>query len=830
MKLQKTCIRALALTLGLTVAMSGLSGCGPKGKATVAAPVMSVKYDASDAIEQSLDRLAAHPSDKAAILTGVEAVDKVLALTFDGFASPDAMARVLSLLEQYRAESTFFITGMEAAENEDIVLKIAEKGQSVGCGTLYGSTHMEKQSSEALVSDFAHAQFILGDILGKAPALLKCRATVYNDTVLSAASAAGFQYAVQSNKYIGYQSFKDYEAALGYVSRLERGSLLTVRLSGPLDEGEYDNIKDAYQPGKRPPGLAQQTTDDVERRMLQVLEWVLKAAQETGCSVVSPTALKAVQSLGLDKEARQAQYQQLREQNQNRLANRIDMVYTTERAAALTFYGLSNRESLDHVLAGLRRLGAQGTFFVSEDDIKERPDAVKAVLDAGHEVGAAVLPMKGLDYAAVCEQLYVIDDLMKLRFNVNIQLASQVYDPVPAEVREAVSAMGLRLVGYSSVVDTSGNRGGAQTLIQTIFRSANGTMRRGTILYFRLDSSQPGSDLAAQVLQQLYTVVLKNTASITNGSVYALKGVSRLLNGAGTYLYPLPDSYILPEARNKIFPGHLQNLSEMDRNRLIYARYIGNPDKSTVQELPGFVQKELSMLDIAGTIDTKGANVIFLTFDDWGTDRSINRLLDVLQKHQVKASFFILTQYVDANPNLLRAIGAQGHDIGSHTATHLPLSNDVGNSNFEALTLDQLQTLERDIVLSYQTMSRIVGDMKNEKGRPVLTRLFRPPTLAVSKNGLATVLDCGFTYSVSGDFSSGDYHADSAQAIFEELTQGMVLSWQDEPRRIAAGSIVVMHMTETSLYTAEALDQFLTWNAAQPAGSRYTFARLSDYL
>jgi len=828
LKLQKNGIRALALALGFAIAVSSLSGCGIERKTTVSAPVMSVKYDASGAVEQALDRLAAHPLDKAAILSGVEAVDKVIALTFDGFASPDAMARVLSLLEQHQAGATFFITGMEAAENIDTVLKIAKEGQSIGCGTLYGSTHMEQKSSQELVADLAHAQLILGDILGNAPELLKCRSTVYDDTVLSAASAAGFQYAVQSDKYVGYQSFKDYEAALGYVSRLERGSLLTVRLSGTLDEEEYE--RHDRDPGKRQPGINVETVDDIEKRMLQVVEWVLKAAQEAGYQVVSPTALKAVQALGLDKETRQAQYQQLRQQNQNRLASQIDMVYTTERAAALTFYGLSHREALDNVLAMMKRLGAQGTFFISEADIKERPDAIKAILDAGHEIGAAILPRQGLDYASVCEQLYVVSDLMKLRFNIDVQLASQVHEAASTEVREAVSAMGLRLVGYSTVVDTSGKRGGAQTLIQTLFKSANYTIRRGQILYFRLDYNELDSGLAAQVLQQLYTGVLKNTANITSGAVYALKGVSRLLNGAGTYIYPVPDNRILPEVRNKIFAGHLQNLTAMEQYRYIHARYIGNPDVSTVNQLPGFAAKEVPMLDMTGKINTKGANVVFLTFDDWGTDRSINQLLDVLQKHQVKATFFIRTAYVNANPNLLRAIGAQGHEIASHTDNHLPLANYVGDNVFEGLTPAQLQALGQDIVLSYQTMQRIVGDMKNERGRPILTTLFRPPTLAVSKKGLETIFDCGYTYSVSGDFSTGDYNAESAQALFERLTQGMAVGGQDKPRQISAGSIVVMHMSDTAVHMPEALDRFLTWNAAQPAGSRFTFARLSDYL
>ena len=636
---------------------------------------------------------------------------------------------------------------------------------------------------------------------------------------------------MQSNRYISYQSFKDYETALGYVSRLERGSLLTIRLSGVLDEDEYGHTKDAYMPGERRPGLGDSlTASEAEKQLLQVLGWVLRAAGEAGYEVVSPASLKEAQSFSLDREARKMQYGQYRQENQNHLAGQIDRVYTTERAVALTFYGMTHREALENVLTQLRRLGAQGTFFVSEDDINERPDAIRAVLDAGHEIGAAILPKKGLDYTSVCEQLYLVDSLMKHYFEVDVRLASQVYDAAAAETREAVSAMGLQLVGYSAVVDASGGRGGAQTLIQTLFKSTDYTVTRGQILYFRMDYDQLDSNLAAQVLQLLYTGVLQNTANITNSAVYALKGVSRLLNGAGTYLYPVPESRLLPEVNNKIFAGQLKNKPVLTQSERIRDGYIGNPDVTTVNQLPGFAQKELTGLDMTGRIDTKGANVLFLTFDDWGTDRSVNQILDVLQKHGVKATFFIRTAYVGVNPNLLRAIGAQGHDIASHTDNHLPLANYVGDNRFEPLTAAELETLRQDVVQSYRTLLRIVGDMKNETGRPVLTTLFRPPTLAVSKKGLETIFDSGYTYSVSGDFSTEDYKATGTQALFNRLTQGMAVAGQDELRQLSAGSIVVMHMSDTAPYLPGALDQFLTWNAAQPAENRYIFARLSEYL
>lgn len=355
-------------------------------------------------------------------------------------------------------------------------------------------------------------------------------------------------------------------------------------------------------------------------------------------------------------------------------------------------------------------------------------------------------------------------------------------------------------------------------------------MRRGQILHFRMDYAQQDGGIAAQALELLYTNILQNIANINNGAVYTLTGVSRLLGSPGAYLYPVPDSKILPEVRNRIFAGQLKSKSATTQYQYIHSRYIGNPDISTTQQLPGFAEKELKMLDMTGKINTRGTNAIFLTFDDWGTDRSINRLLDVLQKHRVKATFFIRTAYVEANPNLLRAIGEQGHDIASHTDAHLPLADYIQDNVNASITPAAAQILQQDVIRSYQVLQGVVGDLRNEKGKPVLTTLFRPPTLAVSKLGLQTVFDCGYSYSVSGNFSTGDYAMSSADELFKLFTVGMQVSGQDALRMISAGNIIVMHMSETARFTPEALDKFLYWNEAQPVTSRFIFARLSDYL
>jgi peptidoglycan/xylan/chitin deacetylase (PgdA/CDA1 family) len=64
-----------------------------------------------------------------------------------------------------------------------------------------------------------------------------------------------------------------------------------------------------------------------------------------------------------------------------------------------------------------------------------------------------------------------------------------------------------------------------------------------------------------------------------------------------------------------------------------------------------------------------------LTFDDGPNDFYTPRLLDLLAQHQVRATFFLIGNFVRDRPEIVRQIHAAGHLIGNHTTTHpwLPL-------------------------------------------------------------------------------------------------------------------------------------------------------------
>src|SRR3954470_10423384 len=59
-----------------------------------------------------------------------------------------------------------------------------------------------------------------------------------------------------------------------------------------------------------------------------------------------------------------------------------------------------------------------------------------------------------------------------------------------------------------------------------------------------------------------------------------------------------------------------------------------------------------------------------LTYDDGPNDPHTLHLLDVLAKHEVKATFFLIGKFVQQRPAIVARIVAAGHAIGNHTQTH----------------------------------------------------------------------------------------------------------------------------------------------------------------
>lgn len=69
-------------------------------------------------------------------------------------------------------------------------------------------------------------------------------------------------------------------------------------------------------------------------------------------------------------------------------------------------------------------------------------------------------------------------------------------------------------------------------------------------------------------------------------------------------------------------------------------------------------------------VDTKGEKKVSLTFDAaWG-DEDAEEILGTLSKYDVKATFFMVGDWVRKYPELVKRLAEEGHDVANHSDKH----------------------------------------------------------------------------------------------------------------------------------------------------------------
>jgi len=103
-----------------------------------------------------------------------------------------------------------------------------------------------------------------------------------------------------------------------------------------------------------------------------------------------------------------------------------------------------------------------------------------------------------------------------------------------------------------------------------------------------------------------------------------------------------------------------------------------------------------------------GAKQLALTYDDGPNDPHTLRLLEILAKHNVHATFFLIGRYVQQRPEIAREIVNAGHVVGNHTFTH-PL-----------LTFKSAAEIHHELSTCRSTLEDAIGGNS-------ISNLFRPP-------------------------------------------------------------------------------------------------------
>ncbi|MEF2245202.1 polysaccharide deacetylase family protein [Paenibacillus sp. IITD108] len=132
-------------------------------------------------------------------------------------------------------------------------------------------------------------------------------------------------------------------------------------------------------------------------------------------------------------------------------------------------------------------------------------------------------------------------------------------------------------------------------------------------------------------------------------------------------------TYELPEGNagssHELSDLHEQNETKIEAGKT--PRLEGGTEKRERPKSPAN-NHTLAQLypDIIALNGPSSSNRIAITFDDGPDRRFTPQVLDILKKHDVKATFFLMGSRVKAHPDVTERIHKEGHAIGNHTFWH----------------------------------------------------------------------------------------------------------------------------------------------------------------
>ncbi|MNH92200.1 Peptidoglycan-N-acetylglucosamine deacetylase [compost metagenome] len=475
----------------------------------------------------------------------------------------------------------------------------------------------------------------------------------------------------------------------------------------------------------------------LNRRMVHAIAWILVIILVSGCGADGKRNVNA------NNENEQLQAQETVARYNGAPSKAITYLYTTKRELALTFNGMGDSDAMDKLLDQLDTYQIKATFFLPGMRVAEEPGIAQDILSRGHEIENNTLngyDMNQLSYDQIYKEIHLANEIIEKETGVTPRYIRTASGDYSDDVRLAAAHNGLEaVISYSLFLHNWQD----ETEIQKKNYIRKYINRGGIIT---LDTEE-NKELAESI--SLIAEAAKDVG-------YSFVPLSQLVSEGG--------------------------------------------ERKPLEEIEGYNAAAINE-DYASTkytlIDRKETHrkEIALSFDDWGTDYTITRILDILDKYGVKASFFLRADGVEKNPNLARAIAEAGHDVGNHSFSHPDLTK---------LTPAQIQS---DIVKAHQVITEAIQE------KPAM--IFRPPTGAITDEQAQIISAAGYHMMVNFDADPNDWNRDrTADQIVEAIME-----------QSKSGSMILLHMLD-DLHTIEALPQAI--EKLQARG--YSFVRVSDLL
>ncbi len=172
--------------------------------------------------------------------------------------------------------------------------------------------------------------------------------------------------------------------------------------------------------------------------------------------------------------------------------------------------------------------------------------------------------------------------------------------------------------------------------------------------------------------------------------------------------------------------------------------------------------------------------IIYLTFDCGYENGNTPAILDALKKHQVSATFFTVGTFLEAEPDLVKRMVAEGHTLGNHTWHHPDMS-----------AISTIDAFSEELSSTADAYRQITGEE--------MPHYYRPPQGKYSTENLQMAKDLGYS-TFFWSLAYVDWYQDNQPSKEEAFAKLL--------GRIHPGAIVLLHNTSST--NATILDELLT--------------------
>lgn len=228
----------------------------------------------------------------------------------------------------------------------------------------------------------------------------------------------------------------------------------------------------------------------------------------------------------------------------------------------------------------------------------------------------------------------------------------------------------------------------------------------------------------------------------------------------------------------KILPGgHVSVLDGSSENEAVETAADGNWGLSFQQQgqapvgnaTPEYLAK-YNAYYIAGAAagkDEGDKKPIYLTFDSGYENGYTAEILDILKEKKVPAAFFLVGNYIEENPELVKRMVAEGHIVGNHTMHHPDMS-----------AIADEEAFKKEITELEETYKTVVGKE--------IPKFYRPPQGKYSEANLQQAYRLGYT-TLFWSLAYVDWLENNQPDETESIN---LLN-----KRIHPGAIVLLHST-----------------------------------